>query len=75
MNQLKISTDELAFIREAITEKYESIMNQLVLPDDSTQMSDDLRNYIRERTEILKKPHWTHTAAGKRKLAARKRKG
>lgn len=34
MNGLKISVEELSFIREAITEKYEGIMNQLVFPEE-----------------------------------------
>ena len=34
MSGLRISVEELAFIREAITEKYESIMDQLVFPED-----------------------------------------
>ena len=56
MNGLKITVEELEFIREAITEKYEGIMNQLVFPEERpntfgiTEMPSQ-----KELNEMLKK--------------------
>ena len=74
MNQIKVSPDELAFIREAITEKYENIMNQLVVSDPTWEEIEKISEaeFNKELAKV-KKPHWTHTPEGKRKLAKLKK--
>ena len=74
MSDIKISTNELAFIREAITQKYENIMNQLVVSDPTWEEVEKISEaeFNKELAKI-KKPHWTQTPEGKAKMAKRKK--
>jgi hypothetical protein len=75
---IDVSKSELDFIREAVLNKYTNLMSYL----DSHANQIAVKPTISEvaawadkafETEYVKKPHWTHTAKGKKILAARKR--
>jgi len=73
MNRIKldVSKAELDFIRESIQLKTKTLLSYLdVCEWPNHQSFFEKQSVI---TETPKKPHWTHTPAGKRKLAARKR--
>jgi hypothetical protein len=75
---IDVSKSELDFIREAVLSKHASLISYL----DSCENEVVVKPTLSEvsawadkafETEYVKKPHWTHTAKGKKILAARKR--
>jgi hypothetical protein len=78
MVTIKFSNEELGFVEEALSDKFESLMKKI---DDAKEESiPAFKNYLEkvaahfeEDEAPKKKPHWTHTARGKKILAARKR--
>ena len=78
--KIDVSEVELDFIREALIHKYESLMNYL---DDCEQNSfinspeyeEIKKGFTVQMQQAEKKPHWTQTPEGKKKMAARKRRG
>jgi hypothetical protein len=74
MNRIKvdISKAELDFIRESIQLKTKTLLQYL----DVCEWPPQTQSIFEKQSVIVekhKKPHWTHTPAGRRKLAARKR--
>lgn len=79
MININVSKAELLFMREATKEKFDSWMEELSEAEEefeTKQHFDSKYPHVWEPAqpeEVVKKPHWTHTAKGKKILAARKR--
>lgn len=78
---ISVTKAELLFMREASEEKFKTWMEELGNAEDEHDIKthfDKQHQYSwkpvqPEEAVVAKKPHWTHTAKGKKILAARKR--
>ena len=72
--RIRVTKDELNFIREALLHYYEELDARLFEAEEEQEASipDFLRSSAQEEIEVQpKKPHWTQTAKGKIILAKR----
>ena len=80
MIDISLSKAELLFMREAAKEKFNSWMEELGDAQEELEAKEYFDSqYLHTQEpaqpeEVVKKPHWTHTAKGKKILAARKRR-
>lgn len=79
MNRITIdlSIGELDYMREALEHKHVSLMSYLDTCEQESMPKPSLAQVSKWadkafETEYVKKPHWTHTAKGKKILASRK---
>jgi len=78
MINLSFTQDELVFLKDAMFEKYDSLMAKIddaeeeAIPSFMRAVQYPIK-HAQEPVEAKKKPHWTQTPEGKKKMAARKR--
>jgi hypothetical protein len=77
---IDVSKGELDFVREAVLSKHTSLMSYLDACENEVAAKpthSDIAKFAEKEFDkelaAIKKPHWTHTAKGKKILAARKR--
>jgi len=82
---VRVTRDELTFIREALFNYYEELDARFYEAEEELieSLPDQLKSQIRNEFDkehakhkaVPKKPHWTQTAKGKKILANRKPRG
>lgn len=82
---VRVTRDELTFIREALFNYYEELDARFYEAEEELieSLPDQLKSQIRnefdkehaKRVSTQKKPHWTQTPEGKVILANRKKRG
>jgi len=76
--KIKVSKDELIFIREALFNYYEELNERFCEEED--EKFDPIPVFFKSPNTLdpvikLKKPHWTQTPEGKKIMANRKPRG
>ena len=84
MQKVLLTEMEMKFIRDAVQDKYESIMEKLVFQENEEQEKpvntftvNAIQAEALKRAGVwkTKKPHWTQTPEGKKIMAKRRTRG